>query len=103
CARCRAVAVAARRDMRQLALLAAPILVGVSDPALRTPEHVIAHVPGVFERTLDTVRSGIGRGTIRAAETLPNNGASTGEMVGSAGAREGARFSRGGGAHRSSC
>jgi hypothetical protein len=95
CAHCRAVAVAARRDMRQLALLAAPILVGVSDHAHRTAEHGMVHAPGVFERTLDTVRSGLGRGTIRAAETLPNNGASTGEMVGSAGAGGGAALGGG--------
>ena len=64
--------------------------------ALGTAEHAIAHAPGVFERTLDTVRSGLGRGTIRAAETLPSNGASTGEMVGSAGAGGGAAALGGG-------
>ena len=81
--------------MRQPALLAVPILVGLVRPPHRTAEHVIAHAPGVFERTLDTVRSGLGRGTIRAAETLPNNGASTGEMVGSAGAGGGAALGGG--------
>src|SRR6185436_13578165 len=46
-------------------------------------------------RAMDSVRSGVGRGTIRAAETLPNNGASTGEMVGSAGAGGGAALGGG--------
>jgi hypothetical protein len=83
CAGCRSAAAATRREMRQLALLAAPILIGVSEHTDHTGQQAIVHAPGVFDRALDTVRSGIGRGTIRAAETLPN-GASAGEMAGSA-------------------
>jgi len=83
CVACRSAAAATRREVRQLALLTAPILIGVSQHTDHTGQQAIAHAPGVFDRALDTVRSGIGRGTVRAAETLPS-GASAGEMAGSA-------------------
>jgi uncharacterized membrane protein YgcG len=43
-------------------------------------------MPGIFERAMDTVRSGLGRGTLRAAELAPNGATNAGEMIGSAGA-----------------
>jgi hypothetical protein len=95
CPHCRAELAARRRELRRAALLAVPILVGPPDDGAGTAEHAIAHAPGVFERALDAVRSGLSRGTVRAAETLPNNGASTSEMVGSAGAGGGAALGGG--------
>jgi hypothetical protein len=66
CAQCRAELAARRRELRRAALLAVPILVSPPDDGGRTAGHAIAHAPGVFERALDAVRSGLGRGSIRA-------------------------------------
>jgi DNA-directed RNA polymerase specialized sigma24 family protein len=84
CAPCRAELVVRRRELRRAALLAVPILVGPSDAEFHTAEHAITHAPSVFERTLDAIRSGVGRGSMRAAETLPNRGPTAGDMVGPA-------------------
>ena len=85
CALCRAAVAERRRGLRRAGLLAVPILVGAHEGG-HPAQPALAHAPGVFERALESVRSGLGRGAVRAAEVAPNGGSNAGEMIGSAGA-----------------